>query len=448
MTKGKESIFRRMFAVLLIVFLSVFLMPAQAGFAETRDEGGYPIREAHKVKVAKTKYCAFVSRNVVLTPSEISKMTDNELVFEILKQSGFYMKPSNCNKPGVRIISALAWVKKGGSFALSGHDLDRLRDASPSDGKPVKLHMNVRISPDPYVEEEPEEEQEPEEKPEAEPETPAEDEQGDKPSTEPENPTDDDQGDKPSTDDQTDKPGTEPETPTDDGQGDKPSTDDQPGNQDGTGTDDQAGTQDGTGTDDQTGTQDGTGTDDQSGTQDGTGTDNQAGTQEGTNSDDQSGTASTDDKSGEQDQSKQEKSNSERRMYSTFKLFSPELLFVVVATKSDAKLSEDSCGDVAAPVIDEPESEEVDDEDDADDDEKEPKELLPEFRTISMTDRSGMPLESPLQDGTPVTLTWKDPAKHTDHKRSPLFYLGGLAILAAAAAAVTAVVRIRRRRAE
>jgi hypothetical protein len=77
--------------------------------------------------------------------------------------------------------------------------------------------------------------------------------------------------------------------------------------------------------------------------------------------------------------------------------------------------------------------------------------MLPEFRTINMTDRSGGPLEDTLKDGDPVNLEWIEPAKHHGDGGGSLIEripggMAGLAliavlILAAFATAVYAAVR-------
>ena len=98
--------------------------------------------------------------------------------------------------------------------------------------------------------------------------------------------------------------------------------------------------------------------------------------------------------------------------YSTFRLTSPGLVFIAVATENDAAYTEASC------------EEEKTDKDDSKknsgkgsqaaikgDSGSEPGEMLPELRTISMKDRSGGKLDETLEDGTPVTLEWIEPKK-------------------------------------
>lgn len=378
-TKRQIKAAARMIAVLLAALVSVNFASLQYGFAADAAVGT-PIRESHRIKVGEKRYCAFVQNNAVLTAEKISKMTDNELTLEILKQSGFYMKRTNCRKPEHRALTADGWVKKGGSFVLSDSDIERLRAAKPADGKPVKLHMDLLISPDPYVEE----------KKDAEPEK----EQGSKDGDE----RKDDSG-------------------KDDGSGNK--DDGSGGGDDGSGKDDGSGSgDDGSGKDDGSGSSDQKPADDPSGDEDG---------KKDADGKDKDGSGSEDKKA----------DNKSRRVYSTYKLLSPELLFVAVASKADADAVEKICRE---PKV-------------KDKGEKEPGagkadkgDMLPEYRTISMTDRSGPPLEETLKDGTPVTLEWIEPDKHDDEDRkSALVYLKALACLTAAAAAVT-IAAIRRKR--
>ena len=439
-TREYRLIIRKLTAVFLIVLMSVMMM-GQAGFAaaeQAEDTEGYPVREVHRVKVGKVRYCAFVQRNAVLTPSEIKKMSDNELTKEILKRSGFYMKETNCMIDGREAITTRDWIKKGGSFKLNDRDLKRLREASPADGKPVKLHMDLRISPDPYVRE----------KPEKGPETKPEDDPGTKPGDEPGTEPGDEPGDEPGTE-PGDDPGTEPGDEPGTDPGDNPGTDpgDNPGAEPGTDPGDNPGAEQG----DTSGTEpgDAPGTDpgdepgidpatDPEGKQDEDSPGKQPSTEEeGTKPGTKTAADSSKD-SGDTSKTKDSgKKKDKRRTYSTFKLFSPELLFVVVATKADVKAmpAEDVC---------EPEKEPPEKPERGGKEKPEPGEMLPEYRTIPMTDRSGRPPGSTLEEGTPVQLSWVEPAQHSadGSGRLPLI-LGGLALAAAAAAA--AVILARRR---
>jgi len=135
--------------------------------------------------------------------------------------------------------------------------------------------------------------------------------------------------------------------------------------------------------------------------------------------------------------------------YSTFKRTSPRLLFAVVATEADAKYGEDICQWDEKPAkkkktktpdvkISEPEAP--------------PEEILPEYRTINMVDRSGGPIEATLKDGSPVDLEWIDPEKtDTDEEKSFIDRIpGGMAglavMIAVAIAAIAAAIAAKRNR--
>ena len=140
-------------------------------------------------------------------------------------------------------------------------------------------------------------------------------------------------------------------------------------------------------------------------------------------------------------------------LYSTFKRNEPGLIFAVVATEKDAAIGEDICkGDqpkaadteipAGIPVI----SESVESE----------SEMLPEYRTINMVDRSGKPVKATLEEGDPVKLEWieqknnkgnEDRGSFTD--RVPGGITGLVIICAAASAAViAAAVALKKKRAD
>ena len=127
--------------------------------------------------------------------------------------------------------------------------------------------------------------------------------------------------------------------------------------------------------------------------------------------------------------------------YSTYKLISPELIFIAVATKTDAESGEDICKDLT-PSKNKDKSRRSS----APDGDSEDEEMLPEYRTIDMADRSGAPIEETLKDGDPVTLEWIEPkhngvegeASFTD--RIPGGKTGLLVISVMAAAAAGAIV--------
>ena len=150
--------------------------------------------------------------------------------------------------------------------------------------------------------------------------------------------------------------------------------------------------------------------------------------------------------------------------YSTYKKISPELIFIAVATETDAASGEDICEEEA---VDESTPEPAKPAQPAKPAEvKKPKikkptatpaapsdeEMLPELRTINMTDRSGPPIEETLKDGSPVSLEWIEP-KQNGYEGESSFTdrfpggIAGLAVMAAvAAAAVVAVVFAIKRR--
>jgi len=102
----------------------------------------------------------------------------------------------------------------------------------------------------------------------------------------------------------------------------------------------------------------------------------------------------------EDEQKKNEDYSTPRvKFYSTYRKTEEPLFFVVVATAADAKQMPAYCEEITQPEKEEKISPEP----------SEPEEILPEYRTISMTDRSGAPVPTVLEDGEPVSLTWEDP---------------------------------------
>lgn len=144
----------------------------------------------------------------------------------------------------------------------------------------------------------------------------------------------------------------------------------------------------------------------------------------------------------------------EQPLYSTFKRTSPRLLFAVVATEEDAKYGEDICKE-----------DKQDDQGKQPDKSKTPRpgktgrpevsdeEMLPEYRTINMVDRSGKPLEDTLKDGEPVHLEWIEPKNNSGTEEGSSFIdripggAAGLAVIGAAAAFVV-VFAVRRKKTE
>ena len=134
-------------------------------------------------------------------------------------------------------------------------------------------------------------------------------------------------------------------------------------------------------------------------------------------------------------------------VYSTYKKVSPKLIFVAVATEADAASGEDICEapetkpgkqkKMSMPSMKGGSG---------------PEDMLPEYRTIRMSDRSGAPVRDTLEDGTPVTLEWIDPKKDPsgDAERSFIDHIpgryAGLALMPAAAAGIMVFAIARRKR--
>ena len=149
-------------------------------------------------------------------------------------------------------------------------------------------------------------------------------------------------------------------------------------------------------------------------------------------------------------------------MYSTYKLLSPSILLVTVATETDAEFEDEICKEPSNEPDEpepekpkkpkKPEKEEEEEEEEPDvPDVSEPDEMLPEYRTISMADRSGAPIEETLKDGDPVTLEWRDSGKRADSDkgsfidRVPGRYAGLAAVAILAAALIVILILIKRR---
>lgn len=138
--------------------------------------------------------------------------------------------------------------------------------------------------------------------------------------------------------------------------------------------------------------------------------------------------------------------------YTTFKTTGPRLLYIAIATEEDAKEGEDICKEEQKPKEKKKEKKIAKKKIKPVKTPSESEEMLPEYRTINMADRSGEPVEDTLQDGTPVTLEWVEPDKYDSEggkswiDRIPGRYAGIAVIAAAAAAAVAAIVVIGKRR--
>lgn len=356
--ENRHAIAARAAAVILAAVLCV-LPSAGFAYAASETDSTEPVRAVHKVRIEDKSYCFFVQKNVIFTPAEIAAIvaevtkteensadsqsqsgiegqdqgtdgssadgqsqsgTDGQssdsgqtadqdssdtsdknseaenadaekineaLTDEIISRSGLYVKEANCTKASHKAVKAADWENKNREFALSDASLSAILNATPSDGAPVKVHMDLNIS-----------------------------------------------------------------------------------------------------------------------------------------------VKSSDDK--------------QSVLYSTFWPTSDELLMVVVATDSDAAKTADICKEKAAKVKT-PSTKAIMDG-------AEEVEMLPEFRTITMTDRSGPPIEDTLKDGDPVTLEWKEPKKFDTNGEEKSWLerfpggIIGLVALAAAAVAVPLVIIIRRRK--
>ena len=171
---------------------------------------------------------------------------------------------------------------------------------------------------------------------------------------------------------------------------------------------------------------------------------------------------------GDEEESEEEEEEPEVPVYSTYKRTGPRLIFAVVATEEDAKLGEEICKeDKKEEKKDDkkddkknkkkskkPEKEEEEEEKDIGAPEGPGEEMLPEYRTIFMADRSGGPIDDTLTDGSAVYLEWREPQDIGKEEQTSFIdrIPGGIAGLivagsAAAAAAVAAVIAVRRKKA-
>ena len=394
--KGKHTR-RAMLAGLLLAMLVL----SQSVFAASG-----AVREVHKVPAGEKMYCFFVAHNVVLTPAEIAAIGDDEaLTMEVLKRAGLTMSESSCKEHPA--ITMEAWLAAGNTLQLSDIDIIKLRQAVPTDGEPVKLHLDLRFS----VKEEDEESLPPEPEEPADP--PAED-PGDTPADTPDGPaagTPDET--QPAATDEEGEPASDPPAATEPEDPDTAQQTD-PGN---------------------------------------------------TPETDPGNTPETDpgDTPAETPEEEPAEPVITRTYHSTFKKTSPELLFIVIATEADAATAEDTCGpDEEAPAVpvpseaelpEIPELPEMDMDLDMLEGAAEPQTMLPEYRKIEMKDKSGAPIEEALQDGEPVSLEWIEPKKTIDKSDFDKFLekfpgggagLGALAGIAAAGAAAIVVVRRKR----
>ena len=87
--------------------------------------------------------------------------------------------------------------------------------------------------------------------------------------------------------------------------------------------------------------------------------------------------------------------------YSTFKRTSPRLLFAVVATEEDAKYGEDICIEDKKPEQRSRKPKKTESQSSCEPTGRPPEEMLPEYRTINMADRSGDPIEETSEGRKP-----------------------------------------------
>lgn len=117
----------------------------------------------------------------------------------------------------------------------------------------------------------------------------------------------------------------------------------------------------------------------------------------------------------------------------------------MVATENDAAYGEDICKEEKKPEK-KPKKEDLPE---PKPDGKEKKDILPEFRTISMTDRSGGPLDPVLEDGEPFKLEWIDPAKHMNKEKLDSVFsripggAGGAALIALVIAMLIGIIYVK-----
>ena len=406
---AKGQFLRRLLSILMAALIAAAYLPvsntyaakddkksdqkkAASAAAEESEEQEETIREVHKVPIGSKRYCFFVTHNVVMTPKEIAKFSDDgKLTDEILKRAGLYMKEENCKLESHEAITPKEWKKKIGTLSLS----------------PVEIYEEGAATAD--------------------------------------------------------------------------DTEDSADAEDAAGTADAADATDATDTtdaDDAASKEDNSG-EDASGETAGEDTSTADTTEEAENTDDEASAVEESEETAGGSivtveavealrkatptdgnpsrfytdlvitaKPSKDDSSSETKKYTTFKKKSPnspKLIYIAVATEKDAALGEDICEE---PKADDRSGKDSPGKDDLSDSAGEEEEMLPEYRTISMTDRSGGPLEPTLKDGDPVTLEWKEPGRQTDSGSSAgLFdHAWAAPALIAALALVAALVLILRKR--
>ena len=426
---------RRRAAILLVLLIILAMVLGQMVFAS--NDGG-PIRSAHKVKAGDKSFCFFVANNVTLTQSELAGMDDETLVKEILKRTGLFIKEASCNDPQHPLIPVDEWIAAGNTLGLSEEDIAAIRAADPAEGKSAKFHMDIQFTLKPEDKEPPAEEpgegEDPGDDPSADPgDDPAAD-PGDEPAPNPGEDPATDPGNDPAADtsddtavDQGEAPATEPgDAPSEDtggDPGDDPSAD--PGDDPAADPGDEPVPDP---SDDPV---------------------PDPGDDPAPDPSDEPAPDQGDDPAPDPSDDPEDEQPEEREIYTTYKLTSPELLFVVIVRDEDAGVTEDECDPVEPALPEEPEIPEMPEIPDI----SVPAEMLPEYRKIDMVDKSGAPLTPVLEDGEPVELTWIEPKNTIDPEKAKNWIesfpggeigFGGL-IAALAAAGIGIFVTVRKR---
>ena len=105
MTYRLRTAFAKLASVMLIMIAAVMLASPGFAYAAGESETVEPVRGVHAVGVGDDTYCFFVTQNVVLTPAEVAKMSDEELTNAILERAGLFMIETNCTKSSHKVIT-------------------------------------------------------------------------------------------------------------------------------------------------------------------------------------------------------------------------------------------------------------------------------------------------------------------------------------------------------
>ena len=401
-------------AVLTVVLIAVIIL-GQFVFAA----GANAIRTVHRIEAGDSTYCFSVEKNVVISESELAEMGDDEeLTAQILERAGLFIQESSCRSDEHPAITMEEWLKDGNTLSLSEEDLALIRQAKPVEGRPVKLHLDVffTLQADEDKAKEEAEKQAETADPEdpsgktdpadpGEPSDPAEPSEPAEPSdpAEPSEPADPREPSEPG--EPTDPAGlTDPADPGEPSDSAEPSDPAEPADPS-----------------------------------------EPAEPSDPAEPADPSEPAEPSDPAEPADPSEPAEPEEpeqpfERPVYSTYKLTSPELLFVVIAYDSDAAVPEDECEEPEVPEMPEmPELPEIPEISIP----EVPQDILPEYRKIEMKDKSGTPLPPVLEDGEPVELIWIEPQKGIDADTARSWvekYPGGMAGLGGTIAALGAAI--------